>query len=197
MDARLFSRHLPPAPPRASIHPVGWLLLAILIAGLVALIYYHPLAVAVYVLFVTVGGWIASHINTRRKLALASSRSVGNALCAFARSMDLRALDPWIVRAVFEELQPCFPEQARPFPIRPTDRLVEDLHLDPDDIEEIAQPLRRAPVIPSTIPNTTRCIVTSIPLRISFSSSRTNQKPVMPDVRHGVRRSGRRAAGGQ
>jgi hypothetical protein len=44
-----------------------------------------------------------------------------------------------VVRAAFEELQPYFPQQARPFPIQPADRLVDDLHIDPDDIEDIAR----------------------------------------------------------
>lgn len=51
--------------------------------------------------------------------------------------MDLREVDPWVVRAAFEELQPYFPKQARPFPLRPEDRLVADLRIDPDDIDDI------------------------------------------------------------
>jgi len=137
MNVRLFSRHLPPA-PSYPIRPLGWLFLACLAAGLIALIYHHPIATIGFLLFVTIGGWIASRIDTRRKLALAASRP-GDPLCAFSRSIDLRSVDPWIVRAAFEELQPYFPEQARPFPIRPTDRLVDDLHIDPDDIEDIAR----------------------------------------------------------
>ena len=120
------------------MRPLGWLFLACLAAGLISLIYYHPIPIVGFLVFVTVGGWVASRIDTRRKLALASSRP-GDPLCVFARSMDLRSVDPWVVRAAFEELQPYFPQQARPFPIQPADRLVDDLHIDPDDIEDIAR----------------------------------------------------------
>jgi hypothetical protein len=137
MNARLFSRHLPPT-PSYPIRPLGWLFLACLAVGLVALIYYDPIPILGSLVFLTVGGRIASRIETRRKLALASFRP-GNPLCGFARSMDLRSVDPWVVRAAFEELQPYFPQQARPFPIHPADRLVDDFHIDPDDIEDIAR----------------------------------------------------------
>lgn len=137
MSARPFSRRLPP-PPTYPVRPVGWFFLAWLIAGLVALIYFRPLPVGIFLAVLTFGGWILSRIDTRRKLALASAR-LGEPLCVFARSMDLRSVDPWVVRAAFEELQPYFPEQARPFPVLPTDRLVDDLHIDRDEIDGIAR----------------------------------------------------------
>lgn len=136
MNARLFSRHLPPTPSYPT-RPIGWLVLALLGVGLVALLYYYPIPVLGFLLFVIGGGWIATRIDTRRKLALAASRP-GDPLCVFARALGLRAVDPWVVRAAFEQLQPYFPAQSRPFPIQPTDRLVDDLHIDPDDIEDIA-----------------------------------------------------------
>ena len=137
MNARLFSRHLPPA-PSLPIRPLEWLFLACLAAGLFALIYHYPLSTIGFLLFITLIGWIASRIDTRRKLALAASRP-GDPLCAGARSLDLRSVDPWVVRAAFEELQLYFPKQVRPFPIQHGDRLVDDLHIDPDAIEDIAR----------------------------------------------------------
>ena len=120
------------------MRPLGRVFLACLAAGLAAIVYFHPIASGVFLVVVTAGGWIATRRDTRRKLALASARP-GDPLCGFARSMDLRSVDPWVVRAAFEGLQPYFPEQARPFPILPADRLEGDFRIDPEDIEDIAE----------------------------------------------------------
>ena len=68
-----------------------------------------------------------------RRAALASSRSEGG-LCEFARSFDCRVVDTWIVRAVFEELQEELGE-SRVFPLQATDRFVDDLHIDFEDLD--------------------------------------------------------------
>ena len=138
MKARHFSRNLPPAPSH-SMTPAGWLFLACLVVGFgAALISIWPFPVLGLLAIATFAGWVDSRSEASRLRALALSRP-GDPLCAFARSMDLRAVDPWVVRAAFEELQPYFPKQARPFPLRPEDRLVADLRIDPDDIDDIAQ----------------------------------------------------------
>jgi hypothetical protein len=159
MKARSFSRHLPPT-PRYPIKPIGWLMLTCFLIGLVVLIYSYPVPVISFFLVVSIVGSVASRIDTRRKLALAASRP-GDPLCAFARALDLRSVDSWIARAAFEELQSYFPEQTRPFPLRPTDRLIEDLHIDPDDIEDIAR---------------------SIAARAGYSLDHTEQNPLYARV---------------
>lgn len=118
--------------------PAGWLFLACLAAGFGALIYSRPVLYLGLLAIGSVGVWVDSRSEASRLRALALSRP-GDPLCAFARSMDLRAVDPWVVRAAFEELQPYFPKQARPFPLRPEDRLVADFRIDPDDVDDIAQ----------------------------------------------------------
>ncbi len=137
MNTRRFSRHLPPL----QREPLGlrlWLVLMGFAIWFLAVLYSYPVA-TVSTLLVLVG---ANHMlcrrSTRRTLALAATRP-GNPLCTFARALDLRAVDPWVVRATFEELQTYFPQQAQPFPIRPTDKMVDDLDIDPDDINFIAQ----------------------------------------------------------
>ena len=137
MKARLFSRHLPPAANR-SIRPLGWLVLAGIVVGLSYLTYYHLIPVIGFAIFFTIVSWITFRVDTRRKLALAASRP-GDPLCTFSRTLDLRSADPWVVRATFEALQLHFPKQARPFPIRPTDRLIADFKIDPEDIDDIAR----------------------------------------------------------
>jgi hypothetical protein len=138
MKVRPFSRHMPPAPTYPII---GWPVLTVLAVGLITVAFIYPIPILLFFLFVSVVtliGSIASRIDTRRKLALAASRRC-NPLCAFARSLNLRSVDPWVVRAAFEELQPYFPEESRPFPILPTDRLVDDVGIDPDEVDDIAQ----------------------------------------------------------
>ena len=46
------------------------------------------------------------------------------------RPRPRRRLDPWAVRAAYEELQ-----AATGFPLRPTDKLTRDLRLDYDDLD--------------------------------------------------------------
>jgi len=84
---------------------VAWCGLSILILGLLAgvvawAISYPLIAVpTVTVLAVLVA---ASSKNDKRRLdALANSRP-GETICQFARSFDTRAVDTWIIRAVYE-----------------------------------------------------------------------------------------------
>jgi len=54
-------------------------------------------------------------------------------ICSFRRSFDLHQIDAWIVRAVYEELIELVDQ-----PLRASDRLEEDLHIDPEDLEDVA-----------------------------------------------------------
>lgn len=139
MNKRILSRHLPPAPAPAAalITLVGWLGIIGLAIWFLAVLYSNPIA-TVSVLFVLVIAYqMMSRWDTRRRLALAATRP-GNPLCTFARAVNLRTVDPWMVRATFEELQPYFPKQAQPFPIRPADKIVDDLSIDPEEVDYIA-----------------------------------------------------------
>ncbi|ANH66715.1 hypothetical protein ABE85_02480 [Mitsuaria sp. 7] len=67
---------------------------------------------------------------------MAAARA-GQSICEFSRDFDLRAVDPWIVRAVYDELQSEM-EGAfglTGFPVRADDRMVADLHIDPEDLD--------------------------------------------------------------
>ncbi|MDZ4657386.1 MAG: hypothetical protein SH868_07375 [Bythopirellula sp.] len=58
---------------------------------------------------------------------------VGESLCTFARSFDYRLIDTWIIRAVYEQVQPLVE-----FPIRKTDRIHAELDLD-GELDEIGE----------------------------------------------------------
>jgi hypothetical protein len=65
---------------------------------------------------------------------LATERD-GESICEFARDFDTRVVDTWIVRAVYEQVQGQLKHVHPAFPVRASDRLKEDLHLDDDDLD--------------------------------------------------------------
>lgn len=67
---------------------------------------------------------------------LAAERS-GEDIGTFALAFDRRAepFDPWVVRATWDALQPYLVYRDGQVPLRPTDVMVGDLCIDPDDIE--------------------------------------------------------------
>ena len=73
---------------------------------------------------------------------MAAARS-GESICGFARSFDLRAVDPWIIRATYEALA-----TTCGFPIRADDHLERDLWVGAEDLDfeamDIARRARRS-----------------------------------------------------
>ncbi len=60
----------------------------------------------------------------------------GESICQFARAIDCRKVDTWVVRSVYEELQRYY--SARwVLPLRATDRLEDDLRLDSEDLDDV------------------------------------------------------------
>jgi len=76
----------------------------------------------------------ANEISLHRKQRERSSDSI----CTFARSFDCRAIDTWIIRAIYEEIT-----SYVQYPIRANDDLEDDLIIDDEDwsglIEVVAQ----------------------------------------------------------
>jgi hypothetical protein len=87
----------------------------------------------VVVLIIAAVGWVFNEVKNRRQERIAWERRA-ESICSFARSFDCRATDTWIVRAVFEELA-----NYVQFPIRPDDRVEDDLGIDPEDLDDIAE----------------------------------------------------------
>jgi hypothetical protein len=129
------SRTMPPKPSR----PMTWtgaLVLSLLGAGLVSLLCFVPalLALIVAILLATV----AMTFGQSRRLARLSADRQGESICSFARSFECREVDTWIIRAVFEALQPYCRFGRGTLPLRPTDDLDGDLRIDPEDLEDLA-----------------------------------------------------------
>ena len=59
----------------------------------------------------------------------------GETICSFSKYFDTREVDPWVIRAVYEQLQNYISiDKEQKFPIRPDDRIIEDLKIDDEDL---------------------------------------------------------------
>ncbi len=129
---------------------VGYVVLALLGIGYLWLLWRWPLATVTVSTAVLL--WSAMQARrTRRRLDQLAQGRVGESICTFVRALPVRELDTWVVRAVFEQLQAYLRITVRytAFPLRPSDRLFEDLRITPEDLDdelvyEIAQRTGRA-----------------------------------------------------
>ena len=117
---------------------MGWVLLGALVVAYGYGLWSKPLWVGGFTLLVAAVTIVESIRIKRHWMRLAATRP-GESLCTFARALEVRSTDTWIIRAVYEQLQDHLKGEYPSFPLRPTDRLKEDLMLDPDDLDfEIA-----------------------------------------------------------
>lgn len=138
---RVASRHMPKF-TRRPMGLVGWLL----IACFLAVVAYFAVSSSQAFLIALSGFaalfWLAGQQDkreARRLLALASQRE-GQSICEFARDFEARAVDTWVIRAVYEQLQGQLKHVHPSFPVRADDRLKQDLFLDDDDLDiDLAQ----------------------------------------------------------
>jgi hypothetical protein len=113
---------------------LGVTFLLVLSVGYLYELWYHPFVVGIATVVV-----VALGVRNRRRMkrhltALAQARQ-GESICEFSRAFDMRNTDTWVIRAVYEQLQHQLRRVYPSFPVRATDRLIEDLMLDPDDID--------------------------------------------------------------
>jgi hypothetical protein len=129
------SRTMPPTPSRPMTSTDAFVL-SLLGAALVALLCFVPALLAPIgaILLATV----VMTFGQSRRLARLSADRPGESICSFARSFDCREVDTWVIRAVFEELQPYCRFGCDTLPLRSTDDLDGDLRIDPEDLEDLA-----------------------------------------------------------
>ena len=139
------SRHMPPrvsAADAPAFAPVfapglvfGFVLLGVLTLGQAWL--HSPLfgAGLTFILFVAV--WKTRRDTNQRDdfLRTRAREATAREICRFARSFDRRAVDPWVIRAVYEELAAWLSRPDIPYAPRAEDHLFRDLRLDPDDLD--------------------------------------------------------------
>lgn len=130
-----FSRNMPPAPV-AKVIP-SWLLF--LVIGFVLLLLWLISATAAFAAAVFIGfvAAVSAWLNYRMR-RIAAGRT-GESMCTFARTFNLRVVDPWIVRAVYEEVQAQFGKSVPQFPVRATDHLAQDLGIVNEDLDALAE----------------------------------------------------------
>lgn len=131
------SRHMPRIEhPSASpaARWLGYLFVAGLVGGFLGALWAHPAVVGALVALV-MGGEAVSRAREKKHFArLLQTRSEAS-ICHFARSIDCRHVDTWVVRAVYDELQACLAHHRARFPLRVTDRLGADLQIDGDELD--------------------------------------------------------------
>jgi hypothetical protein len=116
---------------------------AVLVAGL--LIALHALVASTFFQSAVLAGallvlFAASETDLKkRRLALSrlAATREGQSICEFARDFDARHVDTWVIRAVHESLQAELSHFHPGFPVRASDRLLEDLQLDSDDLDMV------------------------------------------------------------
>ncbi len=137
---RPFSRNiLEYIPDEETLHQkiVSFLAIGITISLLITWIYYYTvLALTILsLLFLWVIYW--SPKENKRLARTAESRK-GETICEFARSFDRKEIDPWIIRAVWQELQDYLKgKEYGEFPIRESDHIEEFYRIDSEDINDI------------------------------------------------------------
>jgi len=61
----------------------------------------------------------------------------GESICKIARSFDTRHTDTWVIRAAYQEIQQLLKSYMPDFPVRASDSLLDDLHIDSEDVEDL------------------------------------------------------------
>jgi len=132
------SRLMPPYVPETVAiwkQALAWSFLAFMFFALGSAIWKKPwifavpAAVAVFSVF---SSW-----KHRQGLKKHADERLDESICTFARSFERTQVDTWIIRAAHEELQQYMKFPNGVCPLRASDRLENDLKIDPEDIEDL------------------------------------------------------------
>jgi hypothetical protein len=122
---------MPPYVPQR-VSGCAWGIIVAVVGGLIYAFAVQP-SVLAGIAGIVVLAWGIGVIEKKRQLRVAAARR-GESICTFARSFDCRRTDTWIVRAVWEELG-----NWCAFPLRREDRLADDLGIDSEDLDDLAE----------------------------------------------------------
>jgi hypothetical protein len=96
------SRFMPPYIPQP-MRWFGWIFLVALTCGLLSLLFAYPITSLVVAAVFAVLTIVENRRHRRRMSELTACRR-GETICDFAKSFDLHSVDPWVVRAVYEQV---------------------------------------------------------------------------------------------
>lgn len=130
--------------PPLSREPIGWFnrligyaIFLTFASGFVWTLWRWPIPTTVMTVALAV--WLAvMNRRIRQSIRRLGKPRTGETICTFARALPIREVDTWVVRAAFEQLQEHLRADYVSFPLRPSDRLVDDLKIDPDDVDLLA-----------------------------------------------------------
>ena len=135
---RHFSRWMPPTPRRPP-SLAGGVVLALLSLGFAfVIVRYFIVAGPLLAVFALVT--VTYNVRRANRFTRLADARAGEDIGSFARAFDRRApeFDAWVVRAIWDGLQPHVEVKRRHVPIRPNDRLLKDLEIDDEDLEDLA-----------------------------------------------------------
>jgi hypothetical protein len=112
----------------------AWAIFALLLAGLLYVLYRHPYATWAFIIAVALGDWYSKFHYRKRFTEMAEGRK-SESICEFVKAFDPRTTDTWIIRAVYEELQAAIVPYGVRLPIRPDDNLSKLLAFDSDALD--------------------------------------------------------------
>jgi hypothetical protein len=127
-------------PPRSE-EGTSWVsLLGALLAGLGYFVYSSSNMARCITAFLILAFCVhVTVINRREKRRFERMCSIRDAesICTFARSFSTRHVDTWVIRAAHQEFEQLMKSYIPAFPVRASDSLLDDLHLDSEDIEDL------------------------------------------------------------
>jgi hypothetical protein len=133
-----FSRWMPPAAASVAWEPRAKAAVVVLAAAAILAIALWPSARIASAIFfaVLVAAWWLSDRRLRQVAVTRQGEDIGS----FAKMFDRRRpdFDPWVVRAVWDALQPYRTFRGGVAPLRPSDRLAS--FMDVDDLDDIVFP---------------------------------------------------------
>ena len=131
---RKSSRFMPQVPERRAGF-LAYVALAAMAAALLYSLWAHPLWTLGAISALAAGAAVSWKSNRARLKQLAARRSSKDGICSFARSFDLHKVDPWIVRAVYEEVARHLKGLGIDIQVCADDDLINDLGIDPEDLD--------------------------------------------------------------
>jgi hypothetical protein len=131
------SRLIPPRSEKA----ISWVwLLGALLVGFGYFVYsLSSMARCITAFLILAFCFYVSVINRREKRRFEGMCTTRDeeSICTFARSFSTRHVDTWVIRAAHQEIQQLMKSYIPAFPVRASDLLLDDLHMDSDDIEDL------------------------------------------------------------